>query len=271
MISKRYFPDNCSRIFIPYKGYCKVLKDGTEVKDEKFEEDSGPFKIIPDPLSHGNWHTLDNLLDNDGNKLLPKGIRSITYFNDGFYLLEDNNEDELLNKYKCIPLSEYRSCMNVMRKDGTLLSEEWFGEVRPCLRGIFHVCDERRCWYFIELSGEIFDYDLYHIGFGCIIKPNNNTYAVYDLLYNKISEDYSSVMWSSKGIWDVNLLFNGKLKTFFCGQGEEIISYAHEILIKHDIVALVEKGGVWYSFDTHGILEEQFYWNPSESSNQDIL
>ena len=61
MIDKKHFLDNCSREFVPYKGFCKILEDGSYVEDENTSEPNGPFKIICDPISHGNWHTLYNL------------------------------------------------------------------------------------------------------------------------------------------------------------------------------------------------------------------
>ena len=80
MIDKKHFLDNYSREFVPYKGFCKILEDGSYVKDENTSEPNGPFEIICDPISHGNWHTLYNLRDNKGEKLLSKGIRRIKYY-----------------------------------------------------------------------------------------------------------------------------------------------------------------------------------------------
>ena len=122
MIKASYFIDNKERNFIPYKGWSSVDSEGIVEQDNFTIDDEGPFKNIPDPLSHGNWHTLSNLLDSKGKKILKKGVRFIKYHNEGYYLLEDNNHDELSNKYHgCIPMSEYVTKMNVVNLEGKLL------------------------------------------------------------------------------------------------------------------------------------------------------
>ena len=67
-------------------------------------------------------------------------------------------------------------------------------------------------------------------------------------------------MWSSNGLWIVELLHNGEHHVYLHGQGDAIINYAHEILIKPTVLALVEKKGVWYAVDSKGNLTKQFMW-----------
>lgn len=269
MIDKTHFPDNCPRKFIPYEGFCKILEDGTTVKDENTVESDGPLKLICDPVSHGNWHTLHNLVDCNGNKLLPKGIRTIIFYDD-YYLLEDNNEDELINSGEVpggFKASKYRSQMNVMLNDGTLLFEEWFNRIDP-LGNYFRVYDERGRVGYYSLTGDGFDKKIYTINFGCVIKPINNSFTIFNSLYDVIAEGYTSVMWSVGMLWKVELLHANNHEVYLFGQGTEIIHYAHEILIKPTVLALVEKNGIWYAVDYNGRLTKQFSWQPCIQSEQ---
>lgn len=265
MISREHFPDNFPREFVLRKGLCKILDDGTTVKDEAVENKQGPLKIISGDYRGPTCHYVYNLQDKDGNKLLQKDIRKITYYEEGFYLLEDNNEDELLNNGKVkggFLAVDYKSCMNVMREDGTLLSEEWFLKVVPDI-GFFHVTYNNRYWYDVNLSGEEVYFEEYDINFCCSIRPTENGYAIFNSRKEKISDEYQSFMWSHKGIWNVSLLHNGKRKTFFHGDGEAIIEYAQQVLIKNNILAIGEKEGIWYTIDSVGNVRELFYWVPN--------
>lgn len=99
MIDGKHFIDDLPREMIPYKGWHIIREDGTREKDSIISESDGPFERIQDliPLG-GNVYVYENLLDKNGNKLLSKGIRNIKYFQDGYYLLKDNNEIELINR-----------------------------------------------------------------------------------------------------------------------------------------------------------------------------
>ena len=262
MIEKNHFLDNCSREFIPYKGFCKILGDGSYVKDENTSDSNGPFELICDPISHGNWHTLYNLMDSNGKKLLPKGIRSIKYYGD-FYLLEDNNEDELINSRDVkggFSAAKYCSLMNVMRIDGTLLLEDWVNRI-DLLGDYFCVHNDRRVFN-ISLSGDFFDKGIFSIKFGHTIKPKNNSYTIFNSLYDVIVEDYTSVMWSSEEFWKVELLHNGTHSVYLYGEGNEMIYYAHEILTNPTVLALVERECVWYAVSIKGNLTKKFKWEP---------
>ena len=261
MIDGKYFIDNLPRVMVPYKGWHIEHEDGTQELDSLISESNGPFQIINDPISHGNWHTLYNLLDDEGKKLLPKGIRSIKYYQGGFYLLEDNNEDELVNRGDVrggFLTKDYVSKMNVMREDGSLLDEEWFDEVIPDV-GFFRVRFNHH-WIWVKLSGEIFQ--KHTLKFGCVLVCHDGKYAIHHSFGDKLTDFFTSVMWSENGIWNVKMISNGGETCFLHGEGGEIIFYAHEILIKNGIIALLEKDNIWYSFDSSKKLTPCFRWAP---------
>lgn len=262
MIPAEFFPDNLPREFVLYKGWQVVQKDGTQVPDERCIDQEGPFKIIVDPLGHGNWHTLYNLLDKNGKKLLPKGIRKITYYQDCYYLLEDNNEDELINRGDMpgdFLAKDYVSCMNVMRNDGTLLFDEWVDKIIPDI-GFFYVRFKSGRRVRVKLSGE--PIREIQLKFQCKLLFYGEKYALSNSLGERLSDYYTSIMFSQGKIWNVNLFSRGKEITYFHGQGEEIINYAQMILIKNNVIALLEKDNIWYSLDTLCNLHECFYWEP---------
>lgn len=261
MVDKTHFIDNLPREMIPYKGWHIIREDGTREKDSMFSKADGPFEIVTDPISHGNWHTLYNLLDKNGNKLLPKGIRKLEYFQDGFYLLEDNNEDELINRGDVkggFLAKDYVSKKNVMREDGSLLGKEWFDEVIPDV-GFFRVRYNHH-WYWVKLSGEIFQ--KHRIKRGCVIVCQDGKYAIHNSFGDRLTDYFTSVMWSDEGIWNVNMITGGNEVHFLHGEGGEIIYYAHEILIKNEVIALLEKDSTWYAFDSLKRLTACFIWNP---------
>lgn len=148
-----------------------------------------------------------NLVDSNGKKILPKGIRTIRFYGD-YYLLEDNNEDELISSGEVkggFNASKYSSQMNVMLNDGTILFREWFNRIDP-LGNYFRVYNKRGNVYYYSLNGAPFDKKIYPIRFGCVIKPINNSFTIFNSLYDVIVEEYTSVMWSDVGLWRVELL-----------------------------------------------------------------
>ncbi len=136
------FVDGRTRAFAPYKGWYIVDANGDVMEDPFTREDSGPLTIIADPVSHDNWHALYNILGKDGKKILGKGVRSIKHFRDGYYLLEDNNEDEIINRGDVMGgflASDYVERFNVVFDDGSILSNEWYDRVSPAVNGFFLV------------------------------------------------------------------------------------------------------------------------------------
>lgn len=271
MISKEIFVDGLAREFVPYQGWKVVNEDGELAPDPFFAEPVEPFKQIPDPLSHGNWHTLTNLINEDGAKLLPRGVREVTFFADGYYLLYDDNEDELVNRGDVkggFLAKDFRSRMNVLRSDGTLMSDDWFDDVSPLGNRLFIVTrgdDET----IVDLDGIVQDKRLSHNDNGRTLKlgfeycAENGRITIFDSLGNRVADKCQSIMWANKGVWHVSLYCQGKETTFWHGQGGEIISYSHELLIKDDSIALVKLNGVWHLLSSNGQLTEVFRWNCS--------
>ena len=142
IIDGSVFADGRMRAFAPYKGWYIVDANGDAMGDPFTHEDLGPLTTIADPISHGNWHTLYNIQGKDGKKILSKGVRSIKYFRDGYYLLEDNNEDELINRGDVkggYLASDYVERFNVVFDNGTMLSDEWYDKLSPAVNGFFLV------------------------------------------------------------------------------------------------------------------------------------
>ena len=137
-----YFIDNKERIFVPYKGWMTRDSNGIESKDEFTTKIKGPFKDIPDPLGHGHYHTLDNLIGHDGKKILPKGVRHITFYPEGYYYIDDNNEDELINRgdvHGGFLAKDYIEQKNIVNTAGKILSDIWFDDLTPMVNGYFRV------------------------------------------------------------------------------------------------------------------------------------
>lgn len=158
IIEGKNFVDGNSRAFASYKGWYIVGEKGNVVPDEHTRDDQGPLTIIADPISHGNWHTLYNLLGKDGQKILKKGVRSIKHFRDGYYLLGDNNEDELINRGDVkggFRASDYEERANIVFDDGRLLSNEWYDAIKPAENGYFLVVREGKR-NLISFKGDLF-------------------------------------------------------------------------------------------------------------------
>ena len=223
------FCDGLNRRFIPYKGYFIVKKDGSLIPDLLTKTDDGTFKIIIDRPSHGNWHALYNLVDDAGAKILPKGVRKIEYYPVGYYLAEDNNEDELIN--------------------------------RGNVKGGFKVCDYRQTFWVVEDSGRVYVDNEENAEIISSIKKLSGLKFVGRFLVDqfvledgKIIDDtsnsneaeYSSAMWADYGTWGMNLVGRHGFKHYFYGEGGELISYAHQALISHRGTIFLEKDNVWY-------------------------
>lgn len=272
MIPGVIFVDGFAREFVLYQGWKVVNEDGELAPDPFFAEPVEPFKQIPDPLSHGNWHTLTNLINEDGAKLLPRGVREVTFFADGYYLLYDDNEDELVNRGDVkggFLAKDFRSRMNVLRSDGTLMSDDWFDDVSPLGNRLFIVTrgdDET----IVDLDGIVQDKRLSHNDNGRTLKlgfeycAENGRITIFDPLGNTVTDKGQSIMWENNGgIWHVSLYCQGKETTFWYGQGGGVIFYSQALLIKNDSIALVELEGVWHLLSSNGQLTEVFRWNCS--------
>lgn len=394
MIDKKHFLDNYSRNFIPYQGW---IKENGERDELTFESKKEKSLVVIHKLSHGNWHTTYNLQGKNGKMLLPNGVRSITRLENGYYVIEDNNEDELINKYGSIPVNEYIESYQISSSDGVLLSREHFDkmcyfsnqamlvrkknkynlllltgrlllhEFVDCIcshyedhiyyvdLGVLYSCtyqgDIQKCKVLSELPSNkkysvsrfkvennkikgisltdfiftssgihpiyllsdvherrvsmnyivngkflLFDkwYDIieqYNLGpyaikslkasyiaraTGEFIKEaainmhiilsdekylvarQNDLFHIYNNNYGVIHSNFTSIMWSDRGIWGMNTLSSKSEKHYFKGQCDELIDFAHEILITQQTIALFEKKGVWYYIDNNGYLHECF-------------
>lgn len=152
------FEDGMTRVCVQYEGWCCIDKDGVKKKDEMTKSKYGPLRIIPDPLSHGRWHTLDNILNLEGEKILPRGVRYVKYYRDGYYLLKDNNEDELINRGDVkggFKASDYIERFNIVLENGRLLSNEWFDDISPAVMGYFKIIQNGK-ENFIDFNGNKF-------------------------------------------------------------------------------------------------------------------
>lgn len=153
-----FFEDGKARVCVQYEGWCCIDNYGVKKKDEMTCSKYGPLRIIPDPLSHGKWHTLDNILNPDGEKILPRGVRYVKYYRDGYYLLEDNNEDELINRGDVkggFKASDYIEHFNIVFENGRLLSDAWFEKIYPAINGYFKIIQNGK-ENFIDYNGEPF-------------------------------------------------------------------------------------------------------------------
>lgn len=409
-IESSYFVDGKERIFIPYKGWNLIKSDGTLQKDELTTMNEGPLKIIPDPLGHGNWHTLENLLSSDGNKVLNKGVRFIKYQSDGYYFVRDNNEDELINRGDVrggFKTSDFVEKTNIISEEGILLSNTWFDSINLLINGYFLVTNnglsnlmdikgnmllknseinllnfiggnaysyhdgklfsnnskgrkvikqleliDKECRYTIfalripiyenETGNEILDYlkstpndedvlfEIQRESDGCMNLIDINGYVLFDRWLNKIhtttikgvyfsldsgkwnlidiagnilntknlgqpitrfkrnhvlvrNQDgygivntqgkllfsgFTSAMWTDSGIWNINVESNDKRYYGLHGDGNNITSYIHELLISNRGEFILEKDDIWYLVKSNGELEPVIKAKPSEVTNK---
>ena len=124
-----------------------MTEDGNLCPDTETRTGNGPLEIVLDQPSHGNYHALDNILNREGQKILQKGVRHITHHQDGFYILKDDNEDELINRGDVrggFRAADYIRRCNVVTDDGILISDEWFDDIIPCQDGYFIVTRNRK-------------------------------------------------------------------------------------------------------------------------------
>ena len=156
-ISSLYFFDNKEREFALYKGWMIIEPNGEMTKDEQTISIKGSLQTIPDPLSHKNYHTLENLIGLNGEKILPKGVRHIRYYPEGYYIVEDDNEDELINSSKRgdFSASDIVKKMNIISERGEILSDLWFDDVQRMVNGYFLVSRDGEA-NLIDINGNMF-------------------------------------------------------------------------------------------------------------------
>lgn len=133
------YTDGKERIFQPYKGWMIIDENGKMFPDPITQTNEGPLKLVMNYHSGCDRHITYNILNENGENILPNSVRSIKYNKQGYYIVEDNNEDDLVVKYRCIPVEKYWSKYNIVTNDGVLLSEEWFDDITPSLNGYVSV------------------------------------------------------------------------------------------------------------------------------------
>ena len=155
------FLDGKERTFIPYKGFC-IKKDNGELEPDPLMVIQSPLKVIDDiekfsnPNVISDKHITYNILDNNGNMALSKWVRKITYYPYfGYYIIEDNNEDNLRRINGAILTNDYREGYNIVTKEGVLLSKEWFEKVSPSTNGYVHICRNHK-QNLIDMHGQFF-------------------------------------------------------------------------------------------------------------------
>lgn len=406
------FLDGIIRSFRPYKGWMISTKDG-EKKDPLTCRDEGPLKICSGKhcnqygqelsiANPGRWHYVYNIKDNDGNDILDRGVREITHYREGYYIVEFNNEDELINRgdvrggFRCC---DYVALYNVVFDDGRLMSNVWFDKVLPASDGFFVVLldgkynlidysgqpitdtffeyissyygDKAYAWdsgilYKVTEEGKSIEKELapfnqkglygsccsYFRGKIRIDQESNNTletlshlngtnviiydectgkktvitsegyqlfenwyddisysdergrflvrrgqeWSVIDLKEEKIIEmsfdaliphcgryvmaeknakyglimgrdmvidcEFDSVMWHFGEMWQLEILYRGKKLNLFHGNGGQIASYAHEVLVSNMDAVFLGKDDVWYYFDGVQSPTPLFRFNP---------
>ena len=134
-----------------------IEPNGEMTKDEHTVSIKGPLQTIPDPLSHRDYHTLENLIGLNGEKILPKGVRHIRYYPEGYYIVEDDNEDELINSSKRgdFSASDIVKKMNIISERGEILSDLWFDDVQRMVNGYFLVSRDGEA-NLIDINGNMF-------------------------------------------------------------------------------------------------------------------
>lgn len=227
------FYDGLERRFIPYKGWMKVNKDASVVRDELTYEDGdeGPYKIIDNieafyrGTTHG--HVLYNLIDSTGKTILSKWVRNITYYSSlGYYLIEDNNEDELINRGDVkggFRSSDYHEWYFVVTEEGNIENSE---SLIKSLRVLKHR----------GFSGRF--------NIGCFVIEDGRWLEKEKC--DKNLSDYSVAMWTERGIWGMDLINDSGYNHYFFGQGDMIINYAHEVLCSKIGTIFLKKDSWWY-------------------------
>ncbi len=227
------FYDGLERRFIPYKGWMKVNKDASVVRDELTYEDGGegPFRIIDNieafyhATTHG--HVLYNLIDSTGKTILSKWVRNITYYSSlGYYLIEDNNEDELINRGDVkggFRSSDYHKWYFVVTEEGNIENSE---SLIKSLRVLKHR----------GFSGRF--------NIGCFVIEDGRWLEKEKC--DKNLSDYSAAMWTERGIWGMNLINDSGYNHYFFGQGDMMINYAHEVLCSKIGTVFLKKDSWWY-------------------------
>lgn len=152
--------------------------------------DDGPLVITDDieefaksPII-SNRHITYNILDKNGKEILPKRVRKIWYYTEGYYIIEDNNEDDIMQPGGFFYSKDYKESYNVVTTDGVLVSKEWFEErITPSANGYVKIRRNNK-QNLMDMTGrfiinEDVDFISYFNGRFAYFRRNNNLYKAY--------------------------------------------------------------------------------------------
>lgn len=135
--------------------------------------------------------------------------------------------------------------MNIIINGKYLLFDKWYREIRQKNYGPYFITSKWNS-YLVNASGEV----IKELGYFKIIVSDelysvtnqNNSFQIYNNCYELIDSDFTSVMWSDGDIWGIHTLSSKSHKVYLYGEANEILTYAHEILIsKNQLHSLRKK------------------------------
>lgn len=163
MIDKIHFADGKARKFVPYKGWLTELDEPAFTFDSENSCRAEIVSFLPQ-MPHEHWKY--NLKRPDGTFVLDKKVRKITWDENGYFLIYDDNEDELIGKYKSyFPSNEYHHEYKLADKNGNLISEIGFQSIVPYYNLLFRVEYENK-FNVMDLSGRYLLSDFVDLVFG---------------------------------------------------------------------------------------------------------
>ena len=83
------YTDGKERIFQPYKGWMIIDENGKMFPDPITQTNEGPLKLVMNYPSGCDRHITYNILNENGENILPNSVRSIKYNKQGYYIVED--------------------------------------------------------------------------------------------------------------------------------------------------------------------------------------
>ena len=181
--------DGKEHILIPYKGWHIKNEDGQLLPDSliyAYEEPlmrTDNIEELAKSETISNKHTTYNLLNKNGRPILSRWVRKITYYpKQKYYLIEDNNEDDMPLINGGFYAKDYWEKSNIVTSTGSLLSKEWFDNVGEFINGYFHVVRNKK-QNLMDMSGRFLlgndaDYVSDYNGMFALCCRNNVIYKV---------------------------------------------------------------------------------------------
>ena len=97
---------------------------------------------------------------------------------------------------------------------------------------------------------------------------NQDGYGIVNTQGKLLFSGFTSAMWTDSGIWNINVESNDKRYYGLHGDGNNITSYIHELLISNRGEFILEKDDIWYLVKSNGELEPVIKAKPSEVTNK---